>query len=92
MHMYICIVIDSYCIAFDIDRIAINLYCIVIDITYSVQCFSAPEFDKEIEGVVYKRRRVLTTLALTTEGAYSVQHEDPNIYSDDEEECQFERA
>ena len=26
------------------------------------------------------------------QGAYSVQHEDPNIYSDDEEECQLERA
>ena len=85
MHMYICIAIDSY-------RIAIDPYCIVIDYTYSVQCLSVPEFDEGIEGVVYKRRRVQTTLALTTEGAYSVQHEDPNIYSDDEEECQFERA
>ena len=92
MYMYICIAIDSYHIAFDIDRIAINLYCIAINIMYSVQCLSVPEFDEEIEGVVYKRRRVLTTLALTTEGAYSVQHEDPNIYSDDEEGCQFERA
>ena len=84
--------INSYCIAFYIDRIAIDPYCIAIDVTYLVQCFSVPEFDEEIEGVVYKRRRVLTTLALTTEGAYSIQHEDPIIYSDDEEECQFERA
>ena len=82
--MYICIAIDFYRIAFDIDHVAIN-------VTYSVQCLSVPEFNEEIEGVVYKRRRVLTTLALTTEDAYSVQH-DANIYSDDEEECQFERA
>ena len=54
--------------------------------------FSVPEFDEEIEGIVYKCRRVLTTLVLTTEGASSVQHEDPTIYSDDEEECQSERA
>ena len=54
--------------------------------------FSVPEFDEEIEGIVYRCRRVLTTLALTTKGAYSVQHEDPTIYSDDEEECQSERA
>ena len=90
--MYLCIAINSHCVAFDIDCIAIDLHCIAIDITYLVQCLSVPEFNKEIEGVVYKRRRVLTTLALTTEGAYSIQHEDPNIYSDDEEECQFERA
>ena len=89
--MYICIVIDSYHIVIDVNRIAINPYCIAIDIIYSVQCFSVPEFDEEIKGVVYKRRRVLTTLPLTAEGAYSVQHEDPNIYSDDEER-QFERA
>ena len=87
-----CIAIDIYRIAFDDNRVAIDPYCIAIDILYSVQCFSVPEFNEEIEGVVYKRRRVLTTLALTTEGAYSVQHEDPIIYSDDEEECQFERA
>ena len=84
--------IDIHCIAIDDNCIAIDPYCVVIDITYLVQCFSVPEFDEEIEGVVYKRRRVLTTLALTMEGAYSVQHEDPIIYSDDEEECQFERA
>ena len=84
--------IDFYHIAFDDNRVVINPYCIAVDITYSVQCFSVPEFNEEIEGVVYKRRRVLTTLALTTECAYSVQHEDPIIYSDDEEECQFERA
>ena len=77
---------------FDIDCIAINPYCIAIGVTYLVQCFSVPEFDEEIEGVVYLRRRVLTTLTLTTEDAYSVQHEDPIIYSDDEEQCQFERA
>ena len=84
--MYTCIAINSYHIVFDIDHVAIDPYCVAINITYSVQCFSFPEFDEEIEGVVYKRRRVLTTLALTTEGAYSVQHKDPNIYSDDEEE------
>ena len=84
--MYLCIAIDSHHIAFDINCIVINLYCAVIDIMYSVQCLSVPEFNEEIEGVVYKRRRVLT------EGAYSIQHEDPNICSDDEEECQFERA
>ena len=86
-----CILIDIYRVAFDDNHVAIDPYCIAINILYSVQCFSVPEFDEEIEGVVYKRRRVLTTLALTTEGAYSVQHEDPVIYSDDEEECQFER-
>ena len=91
VYMYLCIVIDSHHVAFDINCVAIDLYCIVIDITYLVQCLSVPEFDEEIEGVVYKKRRVLTTLAITTEGAYSIQHEDPNIYSDDEE-CQFERA
>ena len=84
--------IDSYRVAFDNNHVAIDPYCIAINIKYLVQCFSVPEFDEGIEGVVYKRRRVLTTLALTTEGAYSVQHEDPIIYSDDEEECQFERA
>ena len=61
-------------------------------ILYSTRCFSVPEFDEEIEGIVYKRRRALTTLALTTESAYSIQNKDPAIYSDDEDECQFERA
>ena len=64
----------------------------MINILYTIQCFSVPEFDEEIEGIVYKRRRVLTTLALTTEGAYSIHNEDPAIYSNDEDECQFERA
>ena len=87
-----CIAINIYRIAFDDNRVAIDPYCVAIDILYSVQCFSVPEFDKEIEGIVYKRRRVLTTLALTTEGAYSYQNEDPVICSDDEDECQFERV
>ena len=67
-----CIVINSNCIAFDNDCIAVDPYCIAIGVTDSVQCFTVPEFNEEIEGVVYKRRRVLTTLTLTTEGAYSV--------------------
>ena len=92
VHIQTCVAIDIYCIAIDDNRIAIDPYCVAIDILYSIQCFSVPEFDEEIEGVVYKRRRVLTTLTLTTEGAYSIQNEDPAIYSDDEDECQFERA
>ena len=42
--------------------------------------------------MVHKRRKVLTALALTTEGAYSIQHEDPRVYSEDDEECGFPRA
>ena len=92
VHIESCVAIDIYRIVIDNNRVAINPYCVAIDILYTIQCFSVPEFDEEIEGVVYKRRRVLTTLALTTEGAYSIHNEDPAIYSDDEDECQFERA
>ena len=70
-----------------------SMYTMLQSISYiRFNVLSVPEFDEEVEGVVHKRRRVLTTLALTTKGAYSVQHEDLAIYSDDEEECQFERA
>ena len=69
------------------------MYTALRSISYiQFNVLSVPEFDEEVEGVVHKRRRVLTTLALTTKGAYSAQHEDSTIYSDDEEECQFERA
>ena len=80
---------------------ALHLMLVALRLIYSVlrlishiqsNVFSVPEFDEEVKGIVYKCRRVLTTLALTTEGAYSVQHGDPTIYSDDEEECQSERA
>ena len=71
--------IDVSCVAIDTECIAINLYHIVIDITFPFQYISVPEFDDEIEGVIHKRRKVLTSLALSTEGAYGVQHEDPRI-------------
>ena len=67
-----------------------SIYTTLRSISYIwFNVLSFPEFDEEIEGVIHKSRRVLTTLALITKGDYSVQHEDPTIYSDDEEECQF---
>ena len=43
------------------------------------------EFDEEIDGEVHHQHQLLSCLDLTTEGQYSIQNEDPAIYSDSEE-------
>ena len=42
------------------------------------------EFDEEIDGEVHHQHHLLSCLDLTTEGQYSIQSEDPAIYSDSE--------
>ena len=44
------------------------------------------EFDEEVEGEVHHQYKLLSCLNLTTEGHYSVQNEDPSIYSDSEDD------
>ena len=42
------------------------------------------EFDEEIGGKVHHQHRLLSCLDLSTESQYSIQNEDPAIYSDSE--------
>ena len=44
------------------------------------------EFNEEIDGEVHHQHHLLSCLNLTTEGKYSIQNEDPAIYSDSEED------
>ena len=76
------------CIKFDLCHIAIHLQCIEIDVLVYVwfNLFSAEEFNEEVEGEVHHQHKLLSCLDLTTEGQYSVQNEDPSIYSDSEDD------
>ena len=44
------------------------------------------ELDEEIDGEIHHQHHLLSCLDLTTEGQYSIQNEDPAIYSDSEED------
>ena len=45
------------------------------------------EFDEEIGSKVHHQHRLLSCLDLSTEGQYSIQNEDPAIYSDSEDDA-----
>ena len=81
-----CITIDAQCIKIDMDHIAIYAGCATIDPYIWFNLFTVKEFDEEIDGEIHHRYHLLTTVARCTEPDYNQDAEQPEMFSDGDDE------